>query len=248
MKKNFLIFCFICLFLFFINPKMVKAYVLPDGSYTLECIYDDGGLYTLEFYDGSIITNRTPYNLHGVANSEANGGGAYEFKNQLGIRNVSDGAYRCQTEMYMAKFDDTNFYKFGEKFKACTDDKCEEFNARTNGWYAFWGTETDENYEKAKSAINKANNNPYLLVSESITFNGDAPDPKVTLYYIKDNGTAKQAASSNSYIKIFSYDNNHTFLEKDGEEYVKKIAIKNITSLDLSNIGLTSEDISDLSM
>lgn len=82
-KKILLMFTFI--FSFLILKDNVFAVSLLSNNYTLECIYEDGGLYTegLSTGKGDYVVNRTTYNLSGTSVGESNKGGDMIFANSL---------------------------------------------------------------------------------------------------------------------------------------------------------------------
>lgn len=212
MKK---IMCF-CLFIFgflFLNIVDVEAVQLPMKYLTLECIYNDGGLYTSSFSgtddngNDKYIVNRTSYNLDGVDNNSSNKGSSSYMVGNLFVGN------KCHDSLYVTSVDlvvdDENengespakFHKFGSKLTSTDIVGKDNWGAL----FALW-------YIGDMGKIESADYDKYNLVSERYDLKSDAPEPNATVYYVQK---AEQVAGQNKYVAIMIYDN-VILMQKDG--------------------------------
>ena len=188
---------------------------LSNKNYTLECIYDDGNLFTYEYSVGKskFVTNRLSYNIVGASNSNSNAGGDVTFVNGNMLSITEDNnttVLSCPSNEYSTSYNDGLYFKFGTPF-SCPEDseECPDFNVQNSGWCNFWGCSNKE----TKEAINAAKNQQTAkLLSERFIMSNNAEEPNATLYYVM---YAEQASGVNAYIKIIIYDN-VVLLEKDG--------------------------------
>lgn len=204
-KKHTFIFLFLLIGLFFINVQRVNAQELKEGSYAIQCIYGDGGLYkmSLSAIDSSKkIMNRYSYNLDGITNSNNVATSSTTFANN--VNKGSKDVWECKDSVYSTIYsyedEDENdvtmsYYKFGTAFEA---DDFERNNQDKNFWQWLFGN----NSSNADEAIK--NQSSYALKSEQYVIDSDAPAPNVSLFYASK---AKQAAGTDKYIEIMVYDN-----------------------------------------
>jgi len=239
-KKILLVLTFILSFLIFTDKAFAAR--LDFKSYTLECIYEDGGLYTEEWSVGqkAFINSRSSYNLAGAQKNESNKGGYNRFSNRigrtltyktssssLGFGVIEDETTNCANFLYSASITEegvsTNFYVFGREF-TCNNDDCDDFELEQGGWCAVWGC------KGGTSAGQIATKTPYNLVSERYLLGDDYPEPDQILYYVMP---AEQKIGTPAYIRVYIYEN-IVLLEKDGRvtriEDSEKEALKTATA------------------
>lgn len=216
-KKILLVLTFILSFLIFTDKAFAAR--LDFKSYTLECIYEDGGLYTEEWSAGreKIIDSRTTYNLVGASKSDSNKGGSSVFVDKLGRTLTTDqeGSKEttyCASKLHSADLTSDNnismsFYKFDGRLE-CEKDNCSDFQLDQGGWCWFWGCAGG-----TSAGITAAENQKfYNLVSERYLLSDDYPEPNKTLYYVMP---AEQKIGTAAYVRIYIYDN-IVLLVKDG--------------------------------
>ncbi len=231
-KKILLVLTFILSFLIFTDKAFAAR--LDFKSYTLECIYEDGGLYTEEWSAGSerIIDSRTTYNLVGSSKSDSNKGGSSVFVDKLGRTLTTNQGNKettyCASKLHSADLTSDNnvsmsFYKFDGRLE-CKEDSCSDFELERSGWCWFWGC-AGATGPGIKAAENQKN---YKLVSERYLLSDDYPEPNKTLYYVMP---AEQKIGTAAYVRIYIYDN-IVLLVKDGratriDDSEKSIIVEN---------------------
>lgn len=225
---------FIILIFFLIAPFYVDAANFKDKKYSLECIYDDGNLYVLEYIVRKNLDGQTSHsylNVHqssyplDVASQNASHtyGETYYYLGHIEKDDAPIPLLSCPTKIYKLFFPDekikeekpTVHISFQENFPS-REVVYAGRNTYSRGGYVLgtksgcfifcWDTEQYAEPEKAVT---------HYLVSESIMAS-DLSGTHNIFVYRKDEPTKRinQASSQEEYINIYVY-NDVTLLEKN---------------------------------
>ena len=224
-KKHIFIFLFLIIGIFFVGVDEVKAGELNWDNVTIECIYEDGGAYTVNIGKGA--TNRNAYNLNtSKTNSENSKIGDETYVNNP----YNASSHTCMSTLIRGTINQqiegvitgVTYFKFGDTGVSFNES---DFDG-LSGWTSFWtgeltAAQIKENVEKVDEA--------YSLVSERYILSDSAGIPDYTLTYTQ---SSKQAIGSTQYIYFMFYGNTiiaetptKTTLLIKGKEYFDGISV-----------------------
>jgi len=235
-KKYIFLFILILIGSYFWEIKGVEAEAINWEGVKVECIYEDGGAYSLS----KGIVNRVTYNLVGVDTTKSATTSSNIFLNVP----IDESTHKCQPVLksftLTEKDEDDNkisrsYYKF------VSDDnvqfQTEDFN-KTSWWDLFgkWVSEI-------QADIANKNYTPYNLVSERYILTDLAGEPDYTLTYKEES---KQATGSDNYAYIMAYSDGtyllktreKTTLLETGKDHFSGISVNNKGEV----IGINDKD------
>lgn len=223
-NKTFMLI-FLLMGIFFIGIDKVEAGNLNYLGVKVECIYSDGGAYTVSnivqkkvdstiYYTSNI--NRITYNLVGVDNTKSATTSSNIYINYPAYDDFDLEDHKCSQWLRsgtVTEEDDdgndksTSYHKFGDGSEA---PAFEEGDFTGASWWNWFWTGNKTAADKRNEATN--NGGTYRLVSERYIVTEDAGTPDYTLTY-KD--ASDQAAGSDAYVYIMVYGDTYLLKTKD---------------------------------
>ncbi len=225
-KNKLIIFTLIIMGIFFVGFKKVNADYLDYNAVTVECIYNDGGLYESSYndYTQERVVNRYTYNLKGNDSDETNTNSSFNYVNSPLITyrypgGGGDGHLECQKWINVGtnmekKDDDEEAPITYASFSAYAQNTI-SIEAADRGWLSklFKG-----NYKQISA-------HSYELVSENYVLTEKSGNPRYVLNYKRQNSDSEQQAVSDpKYISFLVYSNAVLI---QGQSKINYIDVKN---------------------
>lgn len=240
-KTNILFILFLFSGLFLIGLDKVEAGELNWNGVKIECIYSDGGAYTVLMGQSADFVNRVTYNLEGTSNKNSATSGNSVFLNLPYDTNTHQCYDRMVSGIFSNKNDDkttvTTYYKFGNA-NVDSNDYSEtpiQFSVNDFGNPGLWG-KIFGSVEKDTAKEVNANKINGSLKSERYILTDDAGQPNSTLTYKQ---ITTQASSSDNYAYVMIY-SNATLLKTNAKTTLLISGADHFSGVSVNSSGIIS--------